>query len=607
MDRAVPLTALGYTFLLGLLFGVVLAAVLGLVRRLISRIDHPLAQDIAPYVYWILAAMALVDAYILYVRHFTIGWHRASVLALYLGAIIALVIGFVRRSQWRRLFPHAARKPAEQHPPTGWERAILSPTTLALAAFVCWCVSLALPVFIFNNRTEYQGGWDVLTRGWMGMLRLQFAWCANPLFMLAFVRLINGLGAIRVATVALLLSLETFLTEPALGAYGYGWGMVAWFMSLVMMAGAALAYESQGGRAVTFRHPGWGFSFGVGACLLGGLGVGALSYHDHHVANAAESQRLAHAAFKLGAVCSVELAKGVPPLVPLAGPLEIKQLSELSGNKPYDGVFLSGVSTWGAPALRSEGRDYFYIRSAREVLFTSVPAQGPAGATLVIDGSREAPHLRLLSAEGGVLFDQFWYKQAKGGEYCPDFSNYPSAGQQPRLLVSQALGLVAPSEEKRSTGESYPRLSGQVIGRTQGAVSQDEPVINTGCAEGVGWRQMPRLSWVIKSAVDYSFWIGQQAYYQQGVYHGRALCQGDYVFLYNTSQQGAGKALLTLEKRRLSDFAWVGSSAITVEYAGLDKQPLRLDRVDDAGQGLTVDVSRPALGLRLRVKGTAGL
>ena len=65
--------------------------------------------------------------------------------------------------------------------------------------------------------------------------------------------------------------------------------------------------------------------------------------------------------------------------------------------------------------------------------------------------------------------------------------------------------------------------------------------------------------------------------------------------------------MLTLEKRRLSDFAWVGSIAITGEDAGLDTQLLRLDHVDDAGQGLTVDVSRPALGLGLRVKGTAGL
>lgn len=609
MESAVPLAAPLVYFIGGLLFGTVLAVLLDLVKRRVSRINHPLAADIAPYVYWILAALVLVDTYILYIRHLAVGRHFYSVIALYLGALLSLAGRF--RPALRQWLPRAASKPSEPpaalRPATQWEHQLLSPEALAIAAFSCWCVSLMLPVFILNGRIEYQGGWDILTRGWLGILQLQFAWFANPLLLIAFIRLANGRGAMTLMMTAVLVSLETFLTQPAISAYGYGWGMVAWFTSLALMAAAAFAHELRGGRAPTVTNPGVMLALGVGAFVLSGVAVGAWSFYDHQGANAAETQRMAHVAIKRGEVCRVEVASVVPPRTPLAGPLEIKQASVQSKSNPYGTDLIYGLANWGVPVLRSEGRDYFYILSAREALLTSVPAQGPAGATLEIDGSREVPHLRLLDADGRELFNQYWQKQAGGRDYCPDFSTYPDAKQQPRLLVTQTLGVVAPPEQTRESRDEQPRLNGQVIARTQTAVGQDEAVVNGGCASGTGWRRGQTVSRVIQAGVDNSFWIGQQAYYTRSRYRDKALCQGPYVFLYDSSPQGTGKVLLTIEKRRLADFAWVGGSAMTVEDAGLDKLALRLDRVDDAGQGLTVDVSRPALGLALRVKGTAGL
>lgn len=610
MGNVVTTSSYALFIFTGGLFGSLLVFLLGLVTRLITRLSNPSGKCFATRAYWILAGLVFAATYVFLIRDCRAGQHLNAVAVLYLGAALPVAYKAGLFARLTRYLPQAVATddPSAFRTVSRLERIALTTKPLAYAAMLCWGISLCLPVFVHNSKVEYQLGWDILITGWLGAVTLQFAWYANVLLLIAFVHLIKGRCALGYMAAAVLLSLETFVKPPFTDAYGFGWGMIVWFIAVALMVAAAGAHQIRGGRRTTLLNGGWLRLAGIGMCVVIAAIAMVLSVRDFKGANAAETRRMEHAAFKHGAVCRAEPAQVVPALAPLSGPLEVKQLNLRPGVSRTDADILYSLTDWRMPVLRNEGRDYFYIRRGKETLFSSTPARGPAAATLEIDGDRETPHLRLLDGNGRQLFDQTWVKPPGATDHCPDYSMYPSANQQPRLMISQALGLDAPPVEKhRAARASHPRMAGKVISRTLGAKAADEPLRNANCAADVGWRKPGPVSAVVASGLSGSFWIGQQAYYLSGAYEGKALCQGEYVYLYNSTPAGVGRDVLMIQKRRLSDFGLIKTTALNVKDPGLDNLGLQLNHVDDAGSRVIVDVSRPALGLSLRVKAKVGL
>jgi hypothetical protein len=76
----------------------------------------------------------------------------------------------------------------------------LNSQILAAIALGMWLCSLPLAgIVLYSNQREISGG-QILAMGWLGILLINFAWIANPLFILTFFR-INGVcqGSCRLA------------------------------------------------------------------------------------------------------------------------------------------------------------------------------------------------------------------------------------------------------------------------------------------------------------------------------------------------------------------------------------------------------------------------
>ncbi|MFP3925108.1 hypothetical protein [Pseudomonas sp. W5-36] len=597
------------SFGIGFLVGSLLRLVLNQFKSLVSRLEGPQAQGFSNYAFWIVAGWVLLASYLLYIRNSPIGSQLHLAGALYAGALLpfaaqAGLFVWIKRALHRSTHtgPH---EPMAFHALTNLERLALSSQSLSHLAMLVWCVSLFLPVFA-KSPYKYESGGEVLLGGWMGIVVLQFAWFANPLFLFAYVRLQNGHGAITYAAIALAVSLETFLNVPFLGAYGYGWGMILWFVSLALLFAAAGAHELRGGLRPTLENHGWMRTFGI--ALAAGIAVAGigLSAIDHSGANQAETARMANVAIKRGAVCRLEPVSVSPLVTPLAGAVEIKQMSAGSQAKSNELSVVRNLLSWGFPVLRMDGRDFFYIRSDRESLLSSVPARGAPGATLEVGGTREEVQLRLFDNQHRPLLEQHWFLQNKGEGYCPDYYPDPTPEQPPRAIISAALRIVAPAVERRQAA-IQTRLAGEVVGRSQGSPSKPRPIRNANCGQDTGWRESERLSNVLTSARAQGFWIGEQAFYPSTQFYGKALCQGETIYLYDASLPSAGQAYLTLEKRRRAGLLLVGSTFISIKDAAIAGDTLQLESVEESSQGLIIEVSSPSLGLSFRVKAGVGL
>lgn len=606
MDSANWLPTQIISFGIGFLVGSLLRLVLNQLRNLVARLEGQQAKGFSSYAFWIVAAWVLMASYLLYVRKSPIGSQLHLAGALYLGSVLPFAsqaglfvwIKRVLRSSSRI----GAREPRTPSALTKFERLVLSSQSLSHLAMLVWCFSLFLPVFA-KSPLKYESGGEILLGGWMGIMVLQFAWFANPLFLIAYVRLQNGHGAIRYAAIALAVSLETFVNVPFLGAYGYGWGMILWFISLALLCAAAGAHELRGGVRPTFENRGWMRTYGlVLAAGIAAISLG-LATIDHFGANQAETARLANVAIKRGAVCHLEPASITPLVAPLAGPVEVKQMS--AGSQAKSNVVYNLLS-WGFPVLRVDGRDFFYIRSDRETLLSSVPAKGPAGATLELGGTPEAVYLRLLDNQQLPLLDQHWFRQNKGGDYCPDYYPNPTSEQPPRASISSALR-IAVTEVERRQGVIATRLVGEIVGRSQRPASAPRRILNGHCGQDTGWRESEPLSTVITSTSPHGFWIGEQAFYPSTQFYGKALCQDESIFLYDATLPSAGQSSLTVEKRQRAGFLLVGSTVISIKDAALAGDRLQLESVEESSQGLIIEVSSPSSGLNLRVKAGVGL
>ncbi|MBX8607635.1 hypothetical protein K5D65_10575 [Pseudomonas cichorii] len=303
-----------FCLLWGFILGYLLVLVLNQVRQWIALHDSPAVKEFSTYAYWILAGGAFFALYMGYVRHSLM---RNSIL-LTMGFYAGLLIPFILKSRIRdfveKLYPeksvlkaHVNDKSPQGLSATNDERPILHPSlkerllssgVLSILALVLWIISLFLPVTV-DSKNEITAGWVPLSIGWAGIGILQFAWLANPLFLISFIRLQASCRAVELAVLTLLLSLNTFIYPVhVFKFYGYGWGMILWFVAIALMVAAAGAFEIENVKETGVDKGGWLRPVGIYlAVLIAGISI-VLSIYDHTNADSEDKKRLVNIAIK---------------------------------------------------------------------------------------------------------------------------------------------------------------------------------------------------------------------------------------------------------------------------------------------------------------------
>lgn len=111
--------------------------------------------------------------------------------------------------------------------------------------------SLFLPALEFEGR-EPEYGWWVLAVGWAGLALFNFAWFANPCFLMAIGHLYHGnpKKAFRYALVGFILALDSFLLRRVYfnelsptAVLGLGLGFYVWLGSFIVIVAASVMLE----------------------------------------------------------------------------------------------------------------------------------------------------------------------------------------------------------------------------------------------------------------------------------------------------------------------------------------------------------------------------
>jgi hypothetical protein len=300
---------------------------------------------------------------------------------------------------------------------------------------------------VLYSGQRHLSGFEILAIGWLSPLVLNFAWFANIFFLYGIFRLLSGGVPIKSAILAALLSFDTFRLSKILldegggtsPVYGYGWGAVLWFASVFVMLTAVGTRQRETNELHDYTQP-----FGLFLLMIT---LGTASYfaiHDRMVANDAEAQRLTKIAFKRGKVCSTPEPVVTIPIRNLSGPVEVViEKNTLHANYPF--AQIKDLSKWGIPTIRIGNTDYHSYESiAPNGLIYSVPATGEPAAILFV----KEPYLGTINVKlvevstNRTVFDQTWEREShpNANYYCPDYHSFPSANEQPRKLLMQALG-----------------------------------------------------------------------------------------------------------------------------------------------------------------------
>jgi len=291
---------------------------------------------------------------------------------------------------------------------------------MALAALVLWCCSLFLPVFDMGGNNIWLGG-EVLLFGWLGLVVITAGWYANIFFFWSFFRLWMAEKApVASILLAVLLAFDSFrLTRMSTNGhahvYGYGWGMLLWFLAIFLLLAAVgkrrqeLAGQNENGFEALFPA-------GLILCSLILSTWLYFAVHDRMIASPSEAERLAdirQIAFKRQTVCSAYYPAVADPIQKLSGSVEI--VSAENGDKPgpikpFDDV--GQLLYWGIPAIRFGDTDYSHGDGGT---ILAAPAVGQPAAILSADRrANDSIVVRLVETKNNrLVFEQAWEKDGK--------------------------------------------------------------------------------------------------------------------------------------------------------------------------------------------------
>lgn len=355
-----------------------------------------------------------------------------------------------------------------------------------MVALAIWICSLPLTGLALYAKQEHMQGYSILLMGWLSPLVLNFAWFANLFFLYGILRLLYGSVPIASSILAALLSLDALRLQQLVlneggtttPVYGYGWGVVLWFLSIfLMLAAVGIRRREASARTQEEKSQEWLLPLGVLLSVATLATVSYYSVHDRMVANPAETERLTNIAFKRGKVCSAHEPIVPDPLRQLRGPLEVvTEKKAVYSNYPF--AQIKYLLAWGIPAVRFGKIDYSLI--AQSGLLTSEPAVGAPAATIYVTES----YLRSIGAKlvetstNRTVFDQTWEREShpvNTNFYCPDYHSFPTAEQQPRKLLMQALNLHATGDKPDKSDAQIGvgnRVDGVIIGRADVGITR---------------------------------------------------------------------------------------------------------------------------------------
>lgn len=502
---------------------------------------------------------------------------------------------------------------------------LLSSRTLTVGALVLWCGSLAFTALVLYAKQQRLPAIEVLAFGWLSPLALNFAWFANPVFVVACLRLMQGKSAVTLSILAVVLSLDTFRFTTYLldegGAttpvYGYGWGAALWFSSFAVLLAAAgtRQIETRLRTRITPSRSELLRPFGLVYCVVIAGTIAYFAASDRARANSVEKQRLAGLAFKRGPVCSVEPQKVSNPIRELGGgALELKV---------SDGVYRSlahplnrpmELLSWGVPTVRVGGRDYSLEATEDGPLLTSLPWDAAASVLLTVEVTSQRP-LAINATLSDPLtnrrvFERTWRYEAGDARLCPDYSTFPREDEEPRKLLMEALSLLpaaqtaASAQKARSAGDNRVTAIVEKItagNRGDSSAVEIKPtryggaafkqwVGNRNCPADVGWDGHGHGDSASRLGTGWPFMVGNKAFYPkaQGTYE--AWCgEGDVYLFEGTARDG--KYYLFLDKRRLPDFSrrWTGIAVIEDPSLATRDNVLKVRAVHESANGVFIE------------------
>jgi hypothetical protein len=477
---------------------------------------------------------------------------------------------------------------------------------LCWLAVLCWTTSLFLTALGSSPKKLFIG-MHLLAIGWTALLAGNVAWLANLWFVWGVVRVLNQRSASLLALLALGCALDTWrftrylLDEGGATAqvYGYGWGAVLWLLSMALLlaaSGGVPERSNNGSPAARKTH--WLKPTGLLLSAVVIISAGTISMLQRNSASKFEQDRLQGYAFKRSPVCSVEVAAVPSPLTAFTGPMDL-DLASTQQSGPYPFIGLQEMLFWGVPSIRNDGQDFRLITIGKEMLLMSTPAQGDAAATLTIRENKTSLMATLNALGGRQVFSQQWTKRPDG-ESCPEFSSFPSSSQQPRKLLTDALG-VAPAALEKTTWTAEV-THGVVIAHLETS-STSAAVPNEGCPANTGWTAKSGTGSMLTMNLDTPFQIAERRYYPDHATGRRALCIGQFAYLYDIHTVDKGLTV-QLQQRDLQDFRLIWATYIRIDpqVFGDNERNVKINRITEQDGGVTLSMTRMPAGETILIK-----
>lgn len=503
--------------------------------------------------------------------------------------------------------------PAQTSIPSALLSKVLKPSSRSLAALALgvWLLSLPLTGLVLYSNQMKLSGLGILAMGWLSPLMLNFAWFANPFFLIAILKLLLGnKSASKSAGAAALISLDTFRFDEYMlnegGAstpvYGYGYGAILWLAAIFILLVAA-GFREREQKTVNTNYD--ANDAGSTLCMLGiaallGLLCTslALATIDRRKANQKERERLSDVVFKKNEVCQLE-APTASVVFRLSGPIELV-------GDPISYPFNSPLTllNWGIPAVRSKDVDYQLIKGRNFDGILAKSAEGSAVARLISkyesrpDRIGSIYHTALTSADGKVTsFEQTWKPEKRGARYCPERSSFPGQNDEPRRVLMSAIDIKPESAKLDAIdptaspgGSKVARLEPSIVGRF--SVPPRGSLANLGCQSGTGYRGFSRLekypeTWELGDP----FRVGEKYYYPGWSKFTDAICVGGDAFIYSSHQRGDG-LYFRIQKRSIDSFAeeWTAVFKLPTGTEELEEKRTKIIAVREKGNKVSIDL-----------------